>query len=620
MLRSNEIRKKFLDFFKDKGHYTFDSFSLIPTDKTVLFITAGMQPLIPYLLGKKHPKGSRLASSQKCLRTDDILEVGDNRHLTFFEMLGNWSLGDYFKKEAIEWSFEFLTDKKNGLGLDPKRLYVSVFEGDEISKRDDESISIWKNVFAKAGINADVGTRIFLYPKEKNWWEPSGKNVPVGPDTEIFYDTGIEHKKEFGESCHINCDCGKYVEIWNNVFMEYLKRDEGRYEPLSQKNVDTGMGLERITMVVQKKETVFETDLFWPIIESLQKKSQKKYEDDKRSFRIVSDHIKASAFLISDGILPSNKDQGYILRRLIRRAYRHIKAIEFQEDFSSLVETITEIYKDSYPLLFEDKENIVQVIENEVGKFKKALKNGLKHLKGWVLKNKDKLESLTDSDFGKLAFYMYESYGFPASDTFEELRNMGVDVDLKRAEKVFDLEFKSHQEKSKKGAEKKFGGHGLLLQTGELKAKDEEELKKVTRLHTATHLLHEALRRVLGSHVRQMGSDITAERLRFDFSHPQKLTEEEKKKIEDLVNEQIQKGLEVKYEEMGLDEAEKSGALGFFKERYQDRVKVYSIGDFSKEICGGPHVKNTKELGRFKIKKEESSSAGVRRIKAMLED
>ncbi len=621
-LTTNQIREKYLKFFAQREHKILPSASLLPNDKTVLFITAGMQPLVPHLLGEPHPEGKRLASSQKCLRTDDILEVGDNRHLTFFEMLGNWSLGDYFKKEAINWSLELLVKE---FELDPKNIYVTVFEGDENAPKDQESIDIWIEAFKSIGIEASLGNRIYAYPKEKNWWGPVGGSGPCGPDTEIFYDTGKEHNKEFGEKCHVNCDCGKYVEIWNNVFMEYNKTKEGKYEPLKQKNVDTGMGLERMAMILQKKETVFETDAFFPTIEELQKISNIEYVYQKHSYRIIADHIKASCFLISDGILPSNKEQGYILRRLIRRAIRHAKMLNSKKDFYvPLVNKVIEIYKEAYPDLEKTKNNILTEIQKEEEKFSKALSNGLKYLKNWGKKmgaQTIEAENLTEKEFGELAFYMYESYGFPIDDTLEELHNMGWQFNKSQVRKVAEEKFEKHREVSKKGAEKKFGGHGLLLQTGELKAADEEELKKVTALHTATHLLHQALREVLGEHVKQKGSDITAERLRFDFSHPEKLTDEQKQKVEDLVNEQIQKGLQVKCEEMSLEDAEKSGALGFFKDKYQgkEKLKVYSVGDFSKEICGGPHVKNTSQMGKFKIKKESSSSAGVRRIKAVLE-
>ncbi|MBI3671225.1 alanine--tRNA ligase [Candidatus Azambacteria bacterium] len=619
-LTGDQIREKFLNFFQKNGHYVFPSASLLPEDKTVLFITAGMQPLVPYLVGREHPKGKRLASSQKCLRTDDILEVGDNRHLTFFEMLGNWSLGDYFKKEAILWSFELLTSKDNGFGIDPNKLSVTVFEGDENAPRDDEAINIWVEAFKSAGIQAGLGNKIYAYPKKKNWWGPVGDSGPCGPDTEIFYDTEKEHQRSFGEKCHVNCDCGKYVEIWNNVFMEYQKTKDGKYEPLAQKNVDTGMGLERIVMLLQNKPTVFETDLLWPIIGETIKQSGIPYEAQTHSYRIIADHLRASAFLIADGVLPSNTEQGYILRRLLRRAFRHAKMLNLRSYFyADLTKKISEIYKNRYPEISKKENEILTVMHDEEEKFSKALEKGLKYLKSWGEKNRAgtaNAKNLSEEEIGDLIFYMYESHGFPMDDTLEEIRNMGWQFDIEKAKNIADEKFKKHQEVSRSGAEKKFGGHGLLLQTGELKAANEEELQKVTKLHTATHLLHEALRRVLGEHVMQKGSDITAERLRFDFSHPQKMTDEEKKKVEDMVNSEIQKGMEVKMEEMEYEKATQTGALGLFKDKYENKVKVYSVGAFSKELCGGPHVKNTSERGKFKILKEESSSAGIRRIKA----
>lgn len=624
-LTATQIKEKYLNFFKERGHSILPSASLLPDDKTVLFITAGMQPLVPHLLGEPHSEGKRLASSQKCLRTDDILEVGDNRHLTFFEMLGNWSLGDYFKKESISWSFELLTSKSTGFGIDLKKIYVTVFEGDDSAPRDDEAINLWEEAFLSVGIEASLGDRIYAYPKDKNWWGPVGDFGPCGPDTEIFYDTGKEHDIEFGEKCHINCDCGKYVEIWNNVFMEYYKTKDGKYEPLKQKNVDTGMGFERMAMVLQNKPTVFETDILWPVIEEIQKQSGIPYDAQKHSYRIIADHIRASAFLIADGILPSNTERGYILRRLLRRSIRHAKMLNVGSDFYvALIKKVSEIYKDAYPEILKKENEILTTIECEEDKFTKALERGLRYLKNWGRKHgAETIEAkdLTNEEIGNLAFYMYESYGFPIDDTLEEMHNMGWQFNKFEVRKISNDKFKKHQEVSRAGAEKKFGGHGLFLQTGELKAGNEEELKKVTKLHTATHLLHQALREVLGEHVKQKGSDISVKRLRFDFSHPQKMTDEEKKKVEDLVNEQIEKGIDVKMEEMSLEDAEKSGALGFFKDKYKgiDKLKVYFVGDFSKEICGGPHVKNTKEIGKFKILKEGSSSAGIRRIKADLQ-
>lgn len=616
-MTADEIRQKFLDFFASKGHAIIPSASILPEDKTVLFITAGMQPLVPHLMGVLgHPNGKRLANSQKCLRTDDILEVGDNRHLTFFEMLGNWSIGDYFKKEAIEWSFELLTSPK-WFNIPPEKLYVTVFEGDKDMGIgiDTEAVNVWKEAFASAGVSVEIGNRIYAYPKKKNWWELAGPG-PCGPDTEIFYDTGKEHDLIFGAKCHVNCDCGKYVEIWNNVFMEYEKRadDKGgwQYLPLKQKNVDTGMGFERIVMVLQDKPTVFETDLFAPIISLLEALSGKSYLEDMESFRIIADHVRASAFLIAEGILPSNVDRGYILRRLIRRSARRAQKLNLPLQY--IGEVIAEFgttYKNVYPEISEKQKEIETTYKEEVGKFAQALERGAKEFERLQKKLAGEHRKAIS---GMEAFELYETFGFPLDITLEMAKENGLEVD----EKEFEEAFAKHQEVSRAGAEKKFGGHGLMLQTGELKASDEEELKKVARLHTATHLLQASLRQVLGEHVRQKGSDITAERLRFDFSHTQKMTDEEKKKVEDLVNEQIQKELPVTMQEMPVEDAEKSGAMMFQKEKYGAMVKVYSVGSFSKELCGGPHIANTKEIGKFKILKEEASSAGVRRIRAMV--
>ena len=606
MLSSKVIRQKFLDFFKSKGHTIIPSASLIPQDKTVLFNTAGMQPLVPYLLGEPHPMGRRLADIQKCLRTDDIDEVGDNRHNTFFEMLGNWSLGDpdapdrvgagYFKKESIAWSFELLTSK-DWFGIDPKRIYVTVFEGDKGMGigLDEESIEHWEKAFKGVGIEAALGNRIYAYPKKKNWWELAGPG-PSGPDTEIFYDTGAEHNSLFGEKCHVNCDCGKYIEIWNNVFMEYEKKTDGKggfyYEPLKQKNVDTGMGFERIAMVLQSKSSIFETDLFAPII------ALAPANLSERVKRIMADHVRASAFLISDYVRPSNKDQGYILRRLMRRAMVHYRA-----DFTPFFDEVIKIYSDFYTEL--NREQIISVFKEEQDRFERTLQNGLKEL--------SKLQKVDSLD----AFKLYESFGLP----YEVIKDVGG----KKAEGLrredFDKEFAKHQAVSRAGGEKKFGGHGLILDTGEIKAGNEEELKKVTRLHTATHLLQAALRKALGPEVEQKGSDITAERTRFDFAFPRKLTAEEINKVEDLVNEVINKGLPMQKTVMKLDEAKRTGALFFFRNKYPDTVNVYYAGKtlesaFSKELCGGPHVINTSEVGRFRIVKEEGVSAGVRRIRA----
>ncbi len=618
----NETRQKFLDFFRTKkGHAIIPSASLIPEDKTVLFVTAGMQPLVPYLMGeKKHPEGTRLADAQKCLRTDDILEVGDNRHLTFFEMLGNLSLGDYFKKESIEWSFELLTSK-DWFAIDPKKLYVTVFEGDKAVgiERDEESIGYWKEAFKTMDIEASFENgRISMYPKKKNWWELAGSG-PCGPDTEIFYDTGKAHDPAFGERCHTNCDCGRFVEIWNNVFMEYEKKEDGKggyvYAPLVQKNVDTGMGLERIAMVLQSVETVFETDIFQAIIKSIETK-EVPYEKEARRYRIIADHLRAAVFLISDGVLPSNVERGYILRTLLRRAIAQARILNLSlNDFPiKPIKQAHQYYKEDYPLL--PLEQIITVVKKEFDAFLAAFERGRKEFLSIVEREGENGKAIIP---GKDAFNLHQTYGFLLELMMDFAKDIGFSVD----EAGFWEEYKKHQEISRAGAEKKFGGHGMKLQTGELKAADDGELKKVTRLHTATHLLQAALREVLGDHVRQCGSDITVERLRFDFIHTQKMTDEEKKKVEDIVNEHISEALPVTHEEIATNDAEKTGALMFEKEKYGNTVRIYTIGNkensVSKELCGGPHVHNTSEIGKFKISKEEASSAGVRRIRATVE-
>ncbi len=600
-MTTNEIRQKFLDFFKEKEHAVIPSASLIPeNDPTVLFTTAGMHPLVPYLLGEPHPAGKRLADVQKCVRTGDIDEVGDNRHLTFFEMLGNWSLGDYFKRDAITWSFEFLTSPR-WLNLDPGRIYVSVFEGDADAPRDLESVGIWQDAYQTRGIEARFNERIFAYPKDKNWWGPAGMTGPCGPDTEIFYDTGRPHDARFGEECHPNCDCGRFIEIWNNVFMEYNKTPGATFEPLAQKNVDTGMGLERVAAVLQGKSTVFETENFQELLKAVGAISHKTYgehEDDDRAMRIVVDHVRTAGFMIGDqrGITPSNVDQGYILRRLIRRAVRYGRQLGIEGFFTSkIAEKVVELFRDAYPELEKNRDRIIGELDAEEDKFMRTLQNGLRE----VEKAKKDLEA-SPLIPGETAFYLYESFGFPKELTEEVI---GKKVDESEWEKAM----KAHQDLSRQGAEKKFKG-GLADHSWE-----------TTRLHTATHLLHKALRNVLGEHVEQKGSNITAERLRFDFSHPNKMTPEEIKKTEDMVNEAIVRDLPVHFQEMSVDEAKSGGAIGLFEDRYGDKVKVYVVGDYSKEICGGPHVQHTAQVGRFKIQKEEASSAGIRRIKATVE-
>lgn len=589
-MKAIEIRNKYLDFFKRHGHAVIPSAPLIPeNDPSVLFTTAGMQPLVPYLLGEKHPEGTRLTDFQKCLRTNDIDEVGDNRHLTYFEMLGNWSLGDYFKEESIAMSFEFLTKE---LGIPVEKLSVTCFAGDEDCQRDEVTASCWK----KAGIPED---RIYYFGKDDNWWI-AGEEGPCGPDTEMFYDTG---KPKCSENCNPSCGCGKYVEIWNNVFMEFFKTKDGKYTKLKQHNVDTGLGLERMTMLLQGKETPFDTELFKPVMDKLQELAGE--NDSIESRRIVSEHLRSSMMIIQDGGLPSNVDRGYILRRLIRRMVRHLRKLQINlNELGELIDLNIDTLKEMYPELHQNSNKIKSVIIEEKDKFEKTLERGEREFNKIVnrMKNEGK-----DTISGQDLFTLYETYGFPPEVTQDLAREAGLKVDTTE----FDKLFKEHQEKSRMGSEQKFKGG--LAGTGE----------QEVRYHTATHLLNAALKVILGKDVHQKGSNITPERMRFDFSCDHKLTDDEKKKVEDLVNEWIAQGLDVKCEEMKKDDAIKSGAECMFIEKYPDIVTVYSIGNdrekVSKELCGGPHVKNTSELGHFKIKKEEASSAGVRRIKAILE-
>ena len=589
-MKAIEIRNKYLEFFKRHGHAVIPSAPLIPeNDPSVLFTTAGMQPLVPYLLGEKHPEGTRLTDFQKCLRTNDIDEVGDNRHLTYFEMLGNWSLGDYFKEESIAMSFEFLTKE---LGIPVEKLSVTCFAGDEDCQRDEVTASCWK----KAGIPED---RIYYFGKDDNWWI-AGEEGPCGPDTEMFYDTG---KPKCSENCNPSCGCGKYVEIWNNVFMEFFKTKDGKYTKLKQRNVDTGLGLERMAMLLQGKETPFDTELFKPVMDKLQELAGE--NDSIESRRIVAEHLRASMMIIQDGGLPSNVDRGYILRRLIRRMVRHLRKLQINlNELGELIDLNINTLKEMYPELHQNSDKIKSVIIEEKDKFEKTLERGEREFNKIVNRMKNEGQ---DTISGQDLFTLYETYGFPPEVTQDLAREAGLKVDTTE----FDRLFKEHQEKSRMGSEQKFKGG--LAGTGE----------QEVRYHTATHLLNAALKVILGKDVHQKGSNITPERMRFDFSCDHKLTDDEKKKVEDLVNEWIAQGLDVKCEEMKKDDAIKSGAECMFIEKYPDIVTVYSIGNdketVSKELCGGPHVKNTSELGHFKIKKEEASSAGVRRIKAILE-
>ena len=584
-MKAIEIRNKYLNFFKNHGHVVIPSAPLIPeNDPSVLFTTAGMQPLVPYLLGEPHPAGTRLTDYQKCVRTNDIDEVGDNRHLTYFEMLGNWSLGDYFKEESIQMSYDFLTKE---LGIPVEKLSVTCFAGDEDCARDEVTASCWK----KAGIPEE---RIYYFGKDDNWWI-AGETGPCGPDTEMFYDTG---KPKCSPECNPSCGCGKYVEIWNNVFMEFYKDENGKYSKLKQHNVDTGLGLERMTMLLEGKETPFETELFAPIMDKLVELQK---VDNIASRRIVAEHLRSSMMIICDGGRPSNVDRGYILRRLIRRMVRHMNKLQISlDELSTLIDINVDNLKEMYPALEANKEIIKNVILEEKDKFVKTLEKGEKEFAKEVGQVKEQGENIVP---GKVVFRLYDTYGFPPEVTEELATENGMKID----KEGFDKLFKEHQEKSRAGSEQKFKGG--LASTGEME----------TKYHTATHLLNAALKQVLGAHVHQRGSNITAERMRFDFSHPAKMTDEEKQKTEDLVNEWIKEAIPVEHLEMKKEDAIKMGAEAMFIEKYGDIVSVYKIGDVSLELCGGPHVSNTSELGHFKIKKEESSSSGIRRIKAILD-
>lgn len=588
-ITSQFLREKFLQFFSERGHAVIPSASLIPeNDPSVLFTTAGMHPLIPYLMGQKHPKGNRLCDVQKCVRTGDIEEVGDDSHLTFFEMLGNWSLGDYFNHQSIAWSYEFLTSKQY-LGLDPDRISVTVFAGDEDAPRDDDSAAVWQ----QCGIPKE---RIFYLPKKNNWWI-AGTTGPCGPDTEIFWDTG---KPACGENCDPSCDCGKYLEIWNNVFMQYNKQADGSYLPLAQKNVDTGMGLERTVCVLNGYKSVYDIDLFAAALEKIQQLSGKKYDDNVKSMRIIADHVRTATFLLGDpvGVVPSNVDQGYVLRRLIRRAVRMANSLGMAKgSIAEIAKVYVAVYKDAYPELTQNADKIVEELNKEEEKFSKTLVAGEKeffkvisHIPGKTVP-------------GGTAFKLYDTFGFPVEMTVELAAENGYTVDVEG----FRQKFAEHQAKSHAGSEQRFKGG--MAEGGGI---------ETVYLHTATHLLQAALRRVLGDEVKQKGSNITPERLRFDFSFGRPMTKEEIEKTEALVNQAIEQNLPVTCEEMPVEDARKTGAIGLFGDRYGEVVKVYSMGDFSKEICGGPHAASTGELGKFVITKEQSSSAGVRRIKAEL--
>lgn len=594
-MTAQELRRKYIEFFVRHGHAEISGKSLIPeNDPTVLFTTAGMHPLVPYLLGEPHPAGTRLTNVQKCIRTGDIEEVGDDSHLTFFEMLGNWSLGDYFKEEAIEMSWEFLTGSE-WLGIDPSRISVTVFAGDEAVPADEQSAQIWQRV----GIPAE---RIYRLGRKDNWWGPAGQTGPCGPDTEMFIDTGATA----GPDSRPGGSDGKYLEIWNDVFMQFTKTAEGQFEPLARTCVDTGMGVERTIMVLQGKASVYDTEVFQPIIRRIEELCGTSYragEATDRSIRIIADHLRTATFLLGDEnpIVPSNLGQGYVLRRLIRRAMRHGRKLGLDGSFlSGMVDVVIEIYRDAYPRLLEQRAKITEELDTEEQRFLKTLQNGEREFEKLLPNLKKNPNGRIP---GRVAFRLYDTYGFPLELTEELAREVGLGVDREGFQTAFD----KHRATSKQDANQTFKG-GLA-----------DRSEQTTALHTATHLMHQALRDVLGDHVSQKGSNITPERLRFDFSHPEKMTGDQIKQVESIVNDKISADLPISMATMTLDDAKQAGALAFFGDRYDEVVKVYSIGAYSKEVCGGPHVEHTGQLGHFRIVKEQSSSQGVRRIKAVLE-
>ena len=640
-MTSKEIREKYLKFFEAKGHMIVPSASLIPEgDSTTLFTGSGMQPMVPYLLGQKHPLGTRIADSQKSFRAEDIEEVGDNRHTTFFEMLGNWSLGDYWKEEQLNWIFQFLVDE---VGLKPEKLYVSVFYGNDKygMPKDKESADIWKKLFKSKNITAEEADlvseenasklgikpsqRIFYY-QDKNWWSRTGlpENMPAGepggPDSEIFYEfTDVEHNPKFGANCHPNCNCGRFLEIGNNVFMQYQKQEDGSFKDLPQKNVDFGGGLERITAASNNNQNVFTIDTLQDIIGAVRALPRfEVYEGDHRAEQIIADHIRASVFLISDGVIPSNTQGGYVLRRLIRRSSVYGKQIKLPDHFQGkIAQKVIEIYQNSFPELSRNREVIMEELVKEESKFSKMLERGLSQFKktiGPLLVAWENEKPKTTRDRfipAEIVFNLYETYGFPIELT-REIAKKQYQTDLDKQERI-DEEFKKHQDLSRTASAGMFKG-GLASNSD-----------KVVRLHTATHLMNAALRKVLGNNVWQKGSNITEERTRFDFQHDKKMTDEEKAAVEKLVNEWISRDLSMKRETMSLDEARKLNAIGVFGEKYPDTVSVYTVFDpkteevISREFCGGPHVEHTGMIGKFKIQKEEAVSAGVRRIKAIVE-
>jgi alanyl-tRNA synthetase len=634
-MNAQDIRNSYLKFFEDRGHKVIPRALLVPqNDPSTLFTGSGMQPMIPYLLGEEHPEGVRIADSQTCLRAQDIEEVGDNRHTTFFEMLGNWSLGDYFKAEQVPWMWEFLTDV---VKLDPAKLYITCFIGapEYDIPKDTEAAELWQKLFAEKGLSngvADIGSeadgykrgikdgeRIFYYDGSKNWWSRNGKpeNTPVGdpcgPDSEMFYDFGTPHNPEYGEQCHPNCDCGRFMEIGNNVFMAYRKVAEGVFEPLEKPNIDHGSGLERIAAAAINDPDVFKISILWPIIEKLEKISGKTYDSNTNAMRVIADHLRAATFLAVDGVVPSNKEQGYVMRRLVRRAVRFAFDLGVEQNFlQEVVPVVADMYQTDMPDVAANRDKVIEVLVKEEKVFRQTLRKGIAEL-----------QKLAGGKVGGSdIFKLYDTYGFPVELSTEEAFKQGIDL-TDNWQEEFDAKMKEQRERSQTAAKGVFKG-GLGGQT--------EQHKKY---HTATHLMYQALRQTLGDHVIQHGSNITEERLRFDFSHPDKLTPEQIKAVEDIVNEQIQKDLKVSYAEYPTKVArEEKGALGAFGDRYGETVKVYKMVEdgaekpFSFEICGGPHVDHTMQLAEpaedssepkhFKILKEESSSAGIRRIKAVL--
>ncbi len=619
-MTAQEIRQKYLAFFESRGHTVLPRANLVPQDDpTTLFTGSGMQPLVPYLLGEKHPDGTRLVDSQTCFRAEDMDEVGDNRHTTFFEMLGNWSLGDYYKEEQIPWAWELYTKH---FELDPAKLYVTCFVGDKETgvPKDTESAEIWKKLFGgdvndvdfEAGkdLLSNPKNKIFYYGAKENWWSREGEpgnmrdGEPGGPDSEIFYDYGGEHDPAFGEFCHPNCDCGRFGEIGNNVFMAYQKVD-GKFIKLPKPNVDFGGGLERIAAAVNNDHDMFKISVIWPVIEALEKLSGKKYEDSQQPMRVIADHMRAAVWLATDGVAPSNKTQGYVLRRLLRRAIRYGLELGVEQALCErLVPVVLGIYEADFPEIESQKTQTSQLFQKEEALFRQTLRHGLKEFE------KLAAEKLS----GEVVFKLYDTYGFPVELSIEEAKKQGIEFD-KNGQKEFEKLMDEQRQRSQTASQGMFKG-GLA-----------DHSEQVVRYHTATHLMYQALKQVLGDHVVQRGSNITAERTRFDFSHPEKMTPEQIAEVEKIVNEQIDKDLPVTWEEEKTEDAFKKGASGAFGDKYGDKVKVYTIGDpdksFSREICGGPHVEHTGQIGeggrKFKIQKEESSSAGVRRIKAVLQ-